>query len=78
MTRSARSATAKHMGGMTGQAVVDRIKLAADERRARGIEWRGTPSDTFDWGRALTGLRRILNEIYSPDIEVSNDDASTI
>jgi len=34
----------------------------------RGMSDRPTPSEEFDWDRAIAALHRILNDVYGPQI----------
>ena len=47
-----------------GEAQRKRVAQATAERHRAGIPWRATPSEHFDWDRAIAGLRRILQEVY--------------
>jgi hypothetical protein len=54
----------EHIGSTYGDEQKARQHRMHEERRAKGIAWRGTPSEEFDWDRAIEGLRRILREVY--------------
>jgi hypothetical protein len=41
-----------------------RVQRANDERHAKGLPWRGTPSDQFDWDAAIIRMRKIFKEVY--------------
>lgn len=56
--------TAQRMGGMTGDAVRARVWAATEERHRKGIIWRGTPSDQFDWDAAIVRFKTMLREVY--------------
>jgi hypothetical protein len=40
-----------------------RVRRAADERHQKGIIWRGTPSENFDWDRAIAHMRKCLEGV---------------
>ena len=44
-----------------------RIQQATQERHRAGKVWRGTPSEDFDWPRAIAGFKRILREVYGDE-----------
>lgn len=54
----------EHIGSTYGEQQTARQHRMHEERRAKGLEWRGTPSEEFDWDRAIEGFRRILREVY--------------
>lgn len=41
-----------------------RVQRASDERRARGIGWRDTPSDDFDFDAAIQRLYGVFDRVY--------------
>jgi hypothetical protein len=54
----------EHISSTYGAEQAARQHRMHSERKARGLAWRGTPSDMFDWDRAITGFKRILREVY--------------
>lgn len=51
-------------GSTYGDEQRARVQRAADERRSKGIDWRDTPSDRFDWDAAIARMRKIFEEVY--------------
>lgn len=54
----------EHLSTTYGDQQRERCQRAMKERHARGIAWRATPSEDFDWDRAIEGFKQIMKERY--------------
>jgi hypothetical protein len=51
-------------GSTYGDEQRARNRRATEERHAKGIDWRDTPSQRFDWDAAIARMRKIFDEVY--------------
>lgn len=47
-----------------GEEQRQRVQRMTEERHAAGIQWRDTPSESFDWDYAIELFHRTLREVY--------------